>query len=494
MKQSQHSEAVIIGAGLSGICAAIRLREAGFENIPILEKAQDVGGTWRENRYPGVACDVPSHLYSYSFAPNPDWSRWYAPGAEICHYVRKCAVDFRVHDQIVFDTTVESAVWNGDHWVLRDSRGAVRTTTTVISALGGLHTPNVPDLPGMTAFEGTIFHTTDWPEDIDLKGKRVAVVGTGATAVQVVPEIADEVSELFVFQRNPVWVGLKRDPEYTEEQRREFRDNPAAMKRHRDELYESWETTSVELHRLGSPLNRKAARKAREMIERSVSDPALVQSLTPDHNFTCKRPTVSDRYYAAYDKDNVTLVTGAVEGLTSSGVTTSNRTFDVDVIVLATGFKPFNITNQMAVTGADGLALADAWQDEVRSYRTVMVHGFPNLFLMMGPNGTGLQSALQQIEAQAGFVTQALQQMQLQEITSLNPRRACVDTFTHDVRERFARSTHSKGCRSWWSDATGYNHSIWPGSSDDYRALLADLDLSEFHVTGKDPGRGTKGN
>lgn len=483
MKPSEPSEVVIIGAGLSGICAAIRLKEAGFDNVPIFEKAGDVGGTWRENRYPGVACDVPSHLYSYSFAPNPDWSRWYAPGPEICDYVRNCAMDFRVHDQIVFNTAIQSSVWNHDHWILTDSHGGTLTSKSVISALGGLHTPNTPDLPDRDGFEGTIFHTADWPEEIDLRGRRVAVVGTGATAVQIVPEIAEEVSELFVFQRNPVWVGLKRDPEYSEEQRRVFRENPDAMKRHRQELYDSWESTSVELHRLGAPLNLKAQRKAREMIEQSVPDAELVRALTPDHNFTCKRPTISDRYYGTYARENVTLVTGAVERLTPSGLISSGCAFDVDVIIFATGFEPFNVTHQMDVTGTDGLSLAEAWRQDVRSYRTVMAHDFPNLFLMMGPNGTGLQSALQQIEAQAGFAVRALQRMRAEGITALNPRPESVDAFTHDLRGRFALSTHSQGCRSWWSDATGYNHSIWPGSSDDYRALLAELDLLDFDVT-----------
>ena len=478
----EHYEVVVIGAGFSGVCAAIKLKEAGVSNIRIFEKEADVGGTWRDNQYPGVACDVPSHLYSYSFAPNPDWSRWYAPGAEIWDYVRKCAVDFGVYDRITFDTSIESASWNADHWVLEDSNGLSFRSKSIISALGGLHTPNKPALPGEDLFDGVAFHTTDWPQDFDLSGKRVAVVGTGATAVQVVPELADKVAELYVFQRSPVWVGVKKDPEYTEEQQEEFRTNPAAMKAHREELYQSWESISVDLHTPGTYVNTTAEKRAREQIERSVSDPGLAEALTPDHNFTCKRPTISNRYYSTFDQENVTLVTGAVESLTKSGVEASGQSYDVDVVIYATGFRAFDITTEIELTGVDGRSLAETWKDEITSYKSVMIHDFPNLFLMMGPNGTGLQSALQTIESQAKYAVSAIEQMEKTGIIALNPKQEFVDEFTRNVRERFTHTTHSKGCTSWWSDQTGYNHSIWPGSSDDYRALLVELELDEFDV------------
>jgi cation diffusion facilitator CzcD-associated flavoprotein CzcO len=479
----KHYEVVVIGAGLSGVCAAIKLKESGIHNIRIFEKAGDVGGTWRENHYPGVACDVPSHLYSYSFAPNPDWSRMYAPGSEIRDYVRKCAVDFDVHDLITFDTTIRSAVWMGDHWVLEAADGQFFTSGSVISALGGLHTLNTPDFPGKDDFTGTAFHTSDWPDEIDLKGKRVAVVGTGATAVQIVPEIADDVAELIVFQRNPVWVGAKKDPEYTAEERAEFRRNPLALKKVRKALYDSWESTSVDLHRAGTRLNNAAEQRAREQIERSVSDPALVKALTPDHNFTCKRPTISNRYYATFERANVRLVSGAVESLTRTGVVSSGQVHDVDVVIFATGFKAFNITTEIEVTGVNGLTLAELWKSEVTSYRSVMVHDFPNFFLMMGPNGTGLHSALQTVESQAHFAVSALELLRQGDIGTLNPRQEFVDAFTRHVRGIFRTTTHGKGCTSWWSDQTGFNHSIWPGTSDAYRSLHSEIDLTEFDVT-----------
>jgi len=481
-----HYEVVVIGAGLSGVCAAIKLAQAGINNVRVFEKASDVGGTWRDNRYPGVACDVPSHLYSYSFAPNPDWSRWYAPGPEIWDYVRKCAVDFGVYDQITFDTTISSAVWQVDRWVLHDSSGETLTSKSVISALGGLHTPNVPQFPGQDDFEGIRFHTSNWPADLDLSGKRVAVVGTGATAVQVVPEIADQVAELIVFQRSPVWVGAKRDPEYTEDERAEFRTNPAAMQDLRQNLWDLWERTSVELHQAGTHVNVTAESRARQQIEQSVTDPELAKALTPNHNFACKRPTISDRYYPTFDKANVTLVTGAVDSLTPSGVVSGSEHHQVDVVILATGFKAFNVTNEIEIAGVDGVSLAQVWQDQVTSYKSVMVHNFPNLFFMMGPNGTGLQSALQCIEPQADYAVRVVHQMARDGIASLHPKQEFVDAFTRNVRDRFKDTTHSKGCTSWWTDQTGFNHSIWPGSSTEYRELLAEVILGEFDVTESD--------
>ena len=483
MEVMKQYEVVVIGAGLSGVCAAIKLKEAGIDNFHVFEKASDVGGTWRDNRYPGVACDVPSHLYSYSFAPNPEWSRWYAPGPEIWDYVKKCAADFGVYDQMTFDTTVEAADWKGDHWELRDQSGNRFQTKSIVSALGGLHTPNLPTFAGQDLFEGEQFHTTSWPEGLDLTGKKVAVVGTGATAVQIVPEIADQVDELYVFQRSPVWVGPKKDPEYTVEERAEFRSNPAAVKELRHALYEAWESSSADLHRAGTAINTNAEQRAREQIKRSVSDPEIANALTPDHNFTCKRATISNRYYATFDKDNVTLVCGAVDALTKSGLVASGQNYDVDVIVFATGFKAFNIANEIELTGVGGLPLAEAWKDRVTSFKTVMIHNFPNLFLMMGPNGTGLHSALQTIEAQADYVVRVVQQIKREGIQSLNPKQELVDAFTQDVENRFEGTTHNKGCTSWWNDQTGFNHSIWPGSSDDYRSLLADIELNEFEVS-----------
>ena len=482
-RQSTPYEVVVLGAGLSGVCAAIKLKEAGIDNVRVFEKAGDVGGTWRDNKYPGVACDVPSHLYSYSFAPNPEWSRWYAPGQEIWDYVRKCAIDFGVYDSITFNTTATSAAWAGDRWEIETSNGETFATKAIISALGGLHTPNVPELPGADAFEGVKFHTTNWPEDLDLSGKRVAVIGTGATAVQIVPEIAERAAELVVFQRSPVWVGAKKDPEYTTEEKAELRNNPDAMKRLREKLWDSWEFSSVELHREGTEINKTAESKARQMIAQSVSDPELAAALTPDHNFACKRPTISNRYYATFERPNVLLVSGAVESLNAEGLVSSGHHYDADVIVFATGFKPFNVTNEIDVSGIDGLPLAQAWAEGITSYKSVMVHDFPNLFFLMGPNGTGLQSALESIEPAADFAVRAVEQMSRDGITALSPKQEAVDAFTSEVRDRFKGTTHSKGCTSWWTDATGFNHSIWPGSSVEFRKLLTSLDLDEFDVT-----------
>lgn len=480
--QDQHFDVVVLGAGLSGVCAAIKLQQAGIDNVRVFEKASDVGGTWRDNRYPGVACDVPSHLYSYSFAPNPEWSRWYAPGHEIFDYVRKCAVDFDVYDRITFDTTVASADWIGDRWQIETSHGETFTSRAIISALGGLHTPNLPDLPGADAFEGVSFHTTNWPDELDLTGKTVAVIGTGATAVQIVPELAERAAELMVFQRSPVWVGAKKDPEYTPEEIEEFRSNPEAMRKLRQKLWQAWEYTSVELHREGTEINTNAESMARRIIEQSVSDPEVVKALTPDHNFACKRPTISNRYYSTFEQPNVLLVTGGVESLDATGLVSSGHHYDADVIIFATGFKPFNVTNEIDLTGVDGVPLAAVWQDEITAYKSAMVHDFPNLFFLMGPNGTGLQSALQTVEPVADFAVSTVQTIARDGIVGLSPKQESVDAFTRNVRDRFEETTHSKGCSSWWSGESGHNHSIWPGSSTEFRELFDEFDLDDFDV------------
>lgn len=480
---TDHYEVVVLGAGLSGVCAAIKLKEAGISNVRVFEKADDVGGTWRDNKYPGVACDVPSHLYSYSFAPNPEWSRWYAPGREIWDYVRDCATRFGVYENISFGTTIASATWVSDRWRIEDSDGTAFTATAIISALGGLHTPNIPQLPGRDLFDGIAFHTTNWPETLDLSGRRVAVIGTGATAVQIVPELAETAAELMVFQRSPVWVGAKRDDEYSDDERNEFRTNPEAMTSLRRELWEAWEFASVQLHREGTELNKNAEAAARQIIQRSVSDAQVAEALTPDHNFACKRPTISNRYYPTFDKPNVLLVTGGVDAITSQGLTSSGHHYDADVIIYATGFKPFNVTNEIDLTGVDGLTLTDAWQHEITSYKSVMVSQFPNLFFLMGPNGTGLQSALQTVEPAADFAVRAIEQIRSGAFSALSPTQDAVDAFTREVRDRFENTTHSKGCTSWWSEGNGHNHSIWPGDSTEFRAHLATLDLADFDVT-----------
>ncbi|MEM6581398.1 MAG: NAD(P)/FAD-dependent oxidoreductase [Pseudomonadota bacterium] len=478
-----HHDVIVIGAGFSGICAAIDLKKAGIHNVQIYEKADDVGGCWRDNTYPGVECDVPSHLYSYSFEPNPNWSKWYATGKEIWEYIRHCARKYDVWESITFGRGIESAVWQGDQWLVTDSSGAQATSQCIISGMGGLHVPNIPTFPGMESFKGHVFHTSNWRHDIDLTGLRVALVGTGATAVQVVPSIADTVGELTVFQRSPVWVGEKKDPAYTAEQREEFASDPKLMKKHRWELWKSWESTSLDMATAGTYANTESERRARLHIQNAVTDPDLVAALTPDYNFTCKRPTLSNGYYQSFSKDHVHLVTGAVESFTETGLATAEESFEVDVVILATGFQALNINHGIDVKGLNGLTLEEAWDVHITSYKSVMVRDFPNLFLLMGPNGGGLTSALQMIEQQSKFAVRVIERMRERGIASINPRQEEIDKFTNHLLEAFKYTTHNKGCTSWWQDKSGRNAFVWPESSVTFRMLLNEIDLCDFDLT-----------
>ena len=475
-------DVLVIGAALSGLCAAIHVTRADRHSLIVLEKAADLGGTWRDNVYPGVECDVPSHLYSYSFAPNPAWSKRYAPGAEILAYIRQCADRFGILEKIRFNCHVKSVMWDGNAWLVETERGDLYRARFVVAATGPLHAPNIPSIPGLGGFEGELFHTSNWPPGLHLSDRRIGMIGTGATAVQAAPEVAEVAKELLLFQRSPVWVGPKKDPDYSVEQRVCFEQDLGELRAHRWLQWRLWETTGLEMVRAGSPANSEAERRAREHIAMSVDDPLTASKLTPDYNFTCKRPTYSNKYYAMFNKQNVRLVTDPIQAVNSHGLTTTMETFPLDVIILATGFRAWDITAQLNVRGQGGLGLGDVWTPRITSYRSVMVNGFPNFFMMLGPNSGGLTSAIQMIEAQARFVTHAIRYVESSGATSLAPKVEQVDRFTAWIQARSAKTTMNKGCRSWWTDEGGYNHVVWPSTSVEYRMMLADFRPEHFEL------------
>ena len=467
-------DTVILGAGFAGLCAAIRLEQSGRSSFVVLEKADDVGGTWRDNTYPGVECDVPSHLYSFSFAPNPNWSKTYGPGAEIKSYLRHCAERFGVIDRIVFGSAAEVARWDGDRWEVVASTGEVYRGRFLVAGLGGLHTPNVPDFPGREQFAGPVFHTSNWRHDVALEGRRVGMVGTGATAVQAAPRVADIADRFSLFQRSPIWVGPKRDTPYTPEQRERFAADEDAIRAHRWQLWRGWETVGVEAFHAGSPANRAGEEAARRNISDNVRDPELVAKLTPSYNYTCKRPTYSNEYYPMFNRSNVELVTDPIECFTAEGIRVAGRDIDLDVIVLATGFQPFDITTEVDIRGLGDRSLAEAWSERIISYRSIMVNGFPNLFVLLGPNSAGLTSAVQMIEAGTEMALQVMDAVGAESITGLHPRVEEVDAFTDWVDRATAGTTVNQGCTSWWT-GDGVNHSLWPESSISYRMTLGDF-------------------
>lgn len=492
--QLKQFKCVIIGSGFSGICMAISLKKMGIEQFVIYEKSNEVGGTWRENTYPGVACDVPSHLYSFSFEPYPWWSKLYAPGKEIHNYIKHCAEKYDLYRHLAFGRAVRHVKWCDGVWQVSTDEGGIVQADFVISSMGGLHTPNIPPITGIEMYEKPIFHTSNWNHNVALEGKTVGVVGTGATAVQCVPEIAKKAKKLIVFQRSPVWVGPKDDSEYSASEIRAFRDDPVLMKKSRWQLWRSWETTGLDMVYAGSDINKASEKRALELIERSVSTPGLANKLTPDYNFTCKRPTFSNSYYATFERSNVELVTEHIESVTSAGIRAGGRELSLDVLVMATGFKPFNITHEVKFTGLRGRALDDVWANRITSYKSIMIRDMPNMFVMLGPNSGGLTSTLQMIEQQAKFICQAITEMERSGIDAINPKQARIDEFCAKVQIASAKTTANKGCSSWWTGADNYNHSVWPESSIAYRKMLSHFNRDDFDCLRSDEGDAVAGS
>jgi cation diffusion facilitator CzcD-associated flavoprotein CzcO len=478
----ETTETVIVGAGFSGLCAGAELLRHGRTNFVILEKASAVGGTWRDNTYPGVECDVPSHLYSYSFALNPFWSKTYGTGAEINAYQEACVGRLGLGSHLRFGAHVDEARWTGTEWVVSTSGGDQFVGRYLIAAVGGLHTPNIPAFAGLADFAGPVFHTSAWDQRVDLTGKRVAVIGTGATAVQVAPEIARRARHLTVFQRSPIWVGPKRDTSYEPGQQEHFARDRFALRRHRWDLWRRWESVGADLVREGTDANRAAQRAAPQNLVDNVYDKRVAELLLPDYNVACKRPTFSQHYYPMFNRANVRLETAAITHFTRTGATLKDgRAVPLDVAILATGFKPFDISKQVMIYGIGALALADAWRERVTSYRSVMVHQFPNMFVVLGPNSAGLTSALQMIEAGAAFAARAIRRAERAGLPGFQPTSKAMDEFTGLVDRLSEASTMNRGCMSWWA-SDGVNHSMWPDSSVKFRQMLGNAAPSDFAV------------
>ncbi|HEX3947023.1 MAG TPA: NAD(P)/FAD-dependent oxidoreductase, partial [Acidimicrobiales bacterium] len=492
MSSTDH-EVAIIGSGFAGIGMAVGLLRAGHRDLMLFERSDEVGGTWRDNTYPGAACDVPSNLYSFSFAPNPGWSRSFSPQAEIQEYLRGCVDRFGVRRYIRFGHEVTGARWDetARHWVLdvgRAGSGSDRVTARVlVSARGPLSEPKLPAVAGLDRFEGTVFHSARWDHDHQLAGERVAVVGTGASAVQLVPRIQPEVEQLTIFQRTPPWILPRRDRAVTELEHRLFRHLPAAQQAARAAVY--WGREGYVLGFVGGRRRRIAGRLpeaiARQHLARQVADPALRAALTPDYEIGCKRILISSDYYPALGQPNVEVVTDAVaEVRERSVVTAGGIERAVDAIVLATGFD-VNASEAAARTrGVGGRLLAEAWSDRPAAYKSTTVPGFPNLFLMVGPNaGLGHTSIVFIIESQVAYVLGALDLMRRRGLASLDVRPEARDRWTRqlDVGSRQTVWTEG-GCDSYYLDRQGRNVAIWPGSSWSFRQALRRFDPEAYRL------------
>ncbi len=477
----EHYKVVILGAGISGICAGINLKAQGLGPFRIFEKADEVGGTWRDNRYPGVECDVPSHLYSFSFELKPDWSRDYAGGAEIFGYLKDVTQKYGLYDDITFGTAIEYAEFKDGRWLLRSNKGEMFSADMLISALGFLHVPNIPALPGLEDFNGPCFHTSQWDHSVSFEGKRVAIIGTGATSVQCAPRLADVAERVLVFQRTPVWVGPKVNRAIADEEIEELSQNPAALRKRRWDLWNGWETNGLALVTEGTLANRTAERKALESLRRQVSDPLLREKLIPSYNMFCKRPTLSNEYYSMFTRDNVDLITSGVSQIGPDRIIASDdEEHPVDIIVMATGFKSFDIVQEIDLRGEDGVTLKDVWSPHITTYKTIMAPRMPNFFFVLGPNSGGLTSAFQMIEAASSYISLLIKYVDDHGYKSVTAKAEKIQEFKEEILESFSKTTQNKGCTSWWTDETGYPHANWPDSSVRYRSMLHTLVPEDF--------------
>jgi cation diffusion facilitator CzcD-associated flavoprotein CzcO len=474
----------IVGSGFSGLAMAIELRRAGRDDFVVLERAHDVAGTWRDNTYPGCACDVPSHLYSFAVAPNPDWSSTFSPQPEIYAYIRRVAEEQGLIPHIRFGIELEQADWDDDarEWRLQTSGGEI-AAKALVSAAGPLSEPAIPDIPGLSGFKGTIFHSATWDHDHDLAGERVAVIGTGASAIQFVPQIQPKVARLHLFQRTPPWIMPRPDRPLTLFEKRLYRRFPAAQIAMRDAIYWGRELFAVPMlhHRL-SKIIEKAGRKH---LERQVKDAELRAKLTPDYSPGCKRILVSNDYLPSLENPNVELVTDGIAEVREHSIVDRNGVErEVDTIILGTGFHVTDLPIAERVRGRDGRTLAEHWDGTLTALRGTAVAGFPNLFFVLGPNtGLGHTSVVLMAEAQAGYIRQALEHVERAAVGAIEPSRDAQDAWNAEIQRKSAGTVWlNGGCHSWYIDRNGKNSTLWPDHTFRFFAAMKRFRPSEYRV------------
>jgi cation diffusion facilitator CzcD-associated flavoprotein CzcO len=476
----------IIGAGFAGIGAAVRLKKAGIHSFTIYERADDVGGTWRDNTYPGAACDVPSHAYSLSFEPNARWSRRYSPSAEIWQYLRGVVAKWRLEANLRTGTEITEARFDeaAGLWTLVSDDGDSFTARVVISCVGGLVDPKLPDIKGLASYRGELFHTARWNHDYDLVGRRVAVIGTGASAVQVVPAIAPIVAQLHVFQRTAGWVIPKGDAAYSERAKRVFERYPIALALSRFAKYALSELRGPMVILDSERLSRPIEKMSLQHLAEQVHDPALRARLSPSFQLGCKRVLISDDYWASFERRNVELVTEPIEEVTSTGLLTRDGVDrSVDAIVLATGFEVGLSSAPFPIVGRGGQTLAEAWAHGAVAYKGMAVSGFPNWFILMGPNtGPGHTSVLVYTEAQIAYVMQAIRLLRERAKKFVDVRQVVQNRYNQQIQRRMPYMVWSSGCHSWYLSKDGQNRSLFPGLATEYAVRTRRFRARDYEI------------
>jgi cation diffusion facilitator CzcD-associated flavoprotein CzcO len=478
----RHFHIAVLGTGFSGLGMAIRLKQRGYDDFVVLERATDIGGTWRDNTYPGCACDIPSHLYSFSFAPNPDWSHQYPRQTEIRDYLRSCADRFGILPHILWNSAVIDAAWNEDElrWHITTPQQHL-TADVFISGNGPLNEPSFPALPGIEHFEGTLFHSSQWQHDYDLRGKRVAVIGTGASSIQFVPQIQPVVDHLLLFQRTPAWIVPRLDYPIPASQRALFRRLPITQRLKRLRIYLRNELTALGL--LYRPKLMKAGIEiAQKHLESQVPDPILRAKLTPNYAMGCKRILVSGDFYPALGQPNVDVITDHIREVRAQRIVTADvQEHAVDAMICGTGFHVTDTSFPGHVRGCGGQTLAEAWQAGPSAYLGTAVAGFPNLFILIGPNtGLGHSSMVYMIEAQVVYILDALDVMRRRDVQAVSLRPEVQATFLAEMRRRMQGTAWSSGCSSWYLDAHGHNTTLWPGFTFEFKHRTRRFDVKSY--------------
>ena len=480
---------VVVGAGVAGICMGIKLKQAGIDSFTIYEKAPSLGGTWRDNTYPGLACDVPSRFYTYSFEPNPQWTRYFSSGAEILRYLERTAARHGVDRHIRFGEEVVEARFEEGRWLVRTSTGEEATADFLVTATGFLHHPKLPDIPGLGRFAGSVFHSARWDHDVALEGRRVALIGTGSSGVQITVGLSGIVDRLFVFQRTAQWIFPAPNRRYTKPVRwalgRAQRLDRAGYRGYRWIFEEFFAPAMLE-----DSWERKVVTWICRQWLGTIRDPDLRRRLTPDYEPMCKRLVMSGSYFRVMQQPNIELVTEAIDHVDERGIVTADGVrHDVDVIVLATGFDGHAYVRPMNLVGDGGRTLAAEWKDGPRAYRTVAMPGFPNLFMLVGPNSpVGSQNVMTVVEAQVDHVMEWIRRFRDGQIMRVAPTEEATERFNRDVADALPGTVFLTGCNSWYMTEQG-RPDLFPWRPDRHRQLLSEIDWSELQVDRPDGAR-----
>ncbi|MEU6057792.1 NAD(P)/FAD-dependent oxidoreductase [Streptomyces sp. NPDC047097] len=489
MSQHEHVRVAVIGSGFGGLGAAVRMRREGITDFVVLERADSVGGTWRDNSYPGCACDVPSHLYSFSFAPNPDWPRTFSGQRHIRAYLEHVTDTFGLRPHLRLGHEVLGMRWDNEElrWEIETSRGRF-TAQAVVSATGPLSDPKIPDVPGLDGFReagGRVFHSARWDHDYDLAGKRVAMIGTGASAIQIVPAVQPTVRKLTLFQRTPAWVMPRMDRAISGPERWLHRRLPLTATARRGLL---WGIRELQVSAFTKRPERLGLVEslAKANMAKAIKDPELRAKLTPSYRIGCKRILLSSEFYPALAQPNVDVVASGLSEIRGrTAVAADGTEAEVDAIVFGTGFHVTDMPIAARVTGADGITLAEAWKDGMEALRGATAAGFPNWMTIIGPNtGLGNSSMILMIESQLNYMADYLRQLGLLgERAALDPRPSAVSAWNRRVQSRMERTVwKAGGCDSWYLDPSGRNTTLWPGTTSEFRRATRAVDLAEYEI------------